>query len=261
MVRTQYFAFASVLCFFACSSKNDEAVNHPDAGKIAYDFSETSQSGSSSSSSPTGSSSTNTSKGRDSTGTRGTAGRVGVAKKVVKKRPPRKGRTDTPTRPKEVQGLLAEVFVIDESTTSLPNFSQLDDSLGTFFVANLDVSSRSLAQGFPGFQKSAGQPVAIRFSGSLNIPEGQGGEYSMCFASKDGVELFLEEMSILAHDGIHDSVEEVCEKVFLEPGEYALRIHYFQVSDDIALQWKWSRDNATKETVPSSALFRPDSSA
>ena len=98
---------------------------------------------------------------------------------------------------------------------------------------------------------------AIHFRGSLNVVEGQAGEYNLCLNSDDGSQLYLDETPVVDNDGIH-APREKCELVYLDAGEYQVDVLYFQGPRfQIALQWSWAKDGGAKTIVPADVLFRP----
>jgi len=154
-------------------------------------------------------------------------------------------------------GLLGNVYVIGAEVTELPAFDDLGDPTAVIAVDTLDVPPRDFKQGFPGVESDVNEWFAIHFRGSLNIVEGQGGEYNLCMNSDDGSQLYLDENPVVDNDGVHGPKEK-CELVYLEPGEYQVDVLYFQGPRyEIALQWSWAKDGGEKIIVPSEVLFRP----
>ncbi len=154
-----------------------------------------------------------------------------------------------------LNGLLGEVFPLGGEVTALPDFSSLGDPSAIIAVPNLDIPVRGFDQGFPGVDGDLVEWFAIRFNGSFNVVEG--GEYDLCLNSDDGSKLYLEDTLVVDNDGVHSS-QEACELVYLEPGEYLLRIEYFQgPRNQIALEFFWAKDGGEKVIVPSDVLFRP----
>lgn len=154
-----------------------------------------------------------------------------------------------------LNGLLGEVFPLGGEVDALPDFSSLGDPAAIIAVPNLDIAPRGFEQGFPGVDGELVEWFGIRFNGSFNVVEE--GEYDLCLNSDDGSKLFLEDTLVVDNDGIHGP-KEACELVYLEPGEYVLRVEYFQgPRTQIALQFFWSKDGGEKVIVPSEVLFRP----
>jgi hypothetical protein len=153
-------------------------------------------------------------------------------------------------------GLLGEVFVVtDAALASMPDFSALGEPVAVIGIGPVDIAATRFEQGFAGPSGKVSTNFAIRFTGSLNVVTA--GEYDLCMTSDDGSRLFLEDNLVLDHDGAHDASEK-CELVYLDAGEYMLRLEYFQgASEGVALQLMWALDGGEKLVVPVDALFRP----
>ncbi|MCA9688073.1 MAG: PA14 domain-containing protein [Nannocystaceae bacterium] len=259
-MRTHLFALACFGLATGCaSSSSNQTVQNPDAGNVQYDVggdpAATPADGSpAAEGGPQG-------HARDTTGVRGVGTkRPGVAKLKAAK-PPRpevkvakikpgaigKGGTATPASP---NGLQAEVFALDAGTSALPDFAELTAS-NTLIVNDLNVEARGA---FPGVSQ-AGEVIGMRFTGSLNVTED--GEYRLCLNSSAGSRLSLDDTPVVDNDGDHGATE-VCEAVFMAPGEYGLQIDYFyKANDSVVLQFKWARAGGDPIAVPTGSLFKP----
>lgn len=154
-------------------------------------------------------------------------------------------------------GLLGNVYNIGKSVSELPSFNDLGEPIAVIAVDTLDVPRRDFKQGFPGVGKDVVEWFGIHFKGSLNIVAGQEGEYELCLNSDDGSQLYIDQTPIVDNDGLHPA-KEVCELVYMEPGEYQLDILYFQGPRyEIALQFSWAKDGGEKQIVPAEVLFKP----
>jgi hypothetical protein len=268
MHRTPLILVASfgLLAGCATSSANSTPSNNPDAGKVNYDVGQPSGGGSGGSTTPSDGGSaggdTTAPKGRDSTGTKA----VGVAPKAVKKIastkppkpetapvdpkkpvPPRKGRV-------EPNGLLGESFTLEASATKLPDFAAIGEPKAVFIAGNLDGTPATPLAGLPATAKA---PIALRFTGSLNVT--QGADYKLCTKSADGSRLLIEDTLVVEMDKVQADAAEACEVVNLEPGEYKLEVQSFHVSGPVLLQLSWAEGKAgTPAAVPKSNLFKPD---
>lgn len=198
-------------------------------------------------------------------------GKVGVVKGVTdkkkkgKKAPSKKVKTagkinvipagDGFARPYTAagNGLLATIYDVGQPSTEMPDFNGLT-SIGTMLLDNVDVGNG----GFSGFKHPGGklaENFGIHFQGSLNIVEE--GEYELCMEAGDGALLFLEDGLILDADGTGDA-REVCDSLYIEPGEYSLQMLYYQNDGDLALRLTWSKDGGEKEAIPATAFFPPE---
>lgn len=149
-------------------------------------------------------------------------------------------------------GLLGLVYEVPEGATEVPNFNELGAPVALMAVDDLDIPTGEAPAGLAGRTQSFG----IHFQGSLNIVEA--GEYELCLTAGDGALLFLDETSVIDNDGSGEA-REVCEVLFVEPGEYDLDLLYYQgAGPDAGLSLTWAKDGGAKTPVPTQALFPPD---
>ncbi|MCA9708601.1 MAG: IPT/TIG domain-containing protein [Myxococcales bacterium] len=149
-------------------------------------------------------------------------------------------------------GLLGLVYEVGPDVQEVPNFNDLGAPVAFIGVDDLDIPSGAAAAGVAG----RGQSFGIHFQGSLNIVEA--GEYELCLTAGDGALLFLDQTPIIDNDG-SGAAREVCEVLFVEPGEYGLDLLYYQGADtDAGLTLTWSKDGGAKEPVPAQAFFPPE---
>jgi len=257
MIPTKALLLAALSMVVGCSSNSNNQTNNPDAGKVSYDAGDAGADGQGAD----GSSATpGRRRGRDSTSTRGVAGKRKGVQKIAAAKPPREeeedpgsdtgdsGGDDTATDP---HGLVGDVFALEDGTEALPDFDSLT-ATGTVEVADLNVEARGT---FPGVDGD-GTTVGIRFNGSLNVLKDA--EYTLCLNSSAGSVLKLDGAEIVNNDGNHATANQVCEAVFMAPGEYELTVDYFYHSaDSITLQFAWGAEGGDPEPVPNSAFFKP----
>lgn len=191
------------------------------------------------------------SKARGSTSTR-SGGRNTKARKITAKKPARAPIT-TPEE-KGPNGLLATAYSL--ASDSLPeDFSTLGSALESFEVANLDFDETDFTNGFPG-AKALKENYALQFTGSINVATEA--EYELCLHSDDGSQLLLEGTLVVDNNGVHDGAVEVCELVYLSPGEYMLDVRYFQAKGPLlTLHMAWAMDGGEKAIIPTEVLFKP----
>lgn len=152
-------------------------------------------------------------------------------------------------------GLMGTVYAIDGEPTEVPDFNSLGAPIALIGVDNLDIAPGDLGNGVAG----RGTGFGIHFQGSLNIVEE--GEYEFCMQAGDGALLFLEQTPVLDNDGTGES-REVCDTLFVEPGEYAVDLLYYQGADpEGALHLSWAKDGGDREAIPTEAFFTPDALA
>ncbi len=266
MLRTSATLIASFGLLAACatSSANTSNSNPPtDAGKVTYDVggqpNAGGNDGGAASGGDGGSDAGGTAvKARDSTLTRG----AGTGPKVVKRvpaskppkaeepapaKPPKKGRYVTPN------GLLGEAFVIAASD-KLPDFGTMSAPKAVFIAPALDGAATS---GIPGMPAGLAAPLAIRFTGSLNVLEAA--EYKLCLNSQDGSQLLLESTVVVDNDGVKkDAPVEMCELVALDPGEYGIEVRSFHVTGPVVLGLTWAKGkDGTSEAIPTRNFYKP----
>ncbi len=265
MIRNSLSLVASfgLLAGCATSSANNSPQN-PDAGKVDYDVGSSPSSGSGGSTTPSTDPSTpaTSGKGRDSTGTKAVGYKPKAVKKIAATKPPKAEEPTTPTDPKakpirkgrvDPNGLLAESFAIDATATKLPDFSTLAGVTGVFIAPTLDATATAPLAGAPTSLKA---PVALRFTGSLNVTVGE--EYKLCTTSTDGSQLLIEDTLVVDNDGVHATAAEVCELVNLEPGEYKFEVRSFHVTGPVLIQATWAvGKDGTPAAIPAKSLFKP----
>lgn len=193
------------------------------------------------------------SKARGSTSTR-SGGRNTKARKMTAKKPAREPVPEPDENTAGPNGLLATAFSL--AGDSLPeDFSTLGSPLESFEVPNLDFDEIDFTNGFPG-AKALEKNYALQFGGSINVVEEA--EYELCLHSDDGSQLLLEGMLVVDNNGVHESAVEVCELVYLAPGEYTLEVRYFQSSGPLlTLHLAWAINGGDKVIVPTDVLFKP----
>lgn len=260
MIRTPLILVASIGLLAGCatSSANNPPSN-PDAGNVKYDVGQPSSGSGGSSDGNTSSGTgtkTSTAKGVDSTSTstRTGSGPPKAVKKISASKPPKTEEPVDPAKPPpkrkgrvELNGLLGETFAVEASATSLPDFSA-GTPLTAFIADSLEAGR---------YPATAKAPIALRFSGSLNVTAAA--EYKFCTDSSDGSAFFLEGTLLVKNDGIHKEPVEVCEVVALEPGEYGVEIQSFHVSGAVALTVSWATSkDGTPSPIPKTAWYKPE---
>jgi len=149
-------------------------------------------------------------------------------------------------------GLLGMVYDIDAGATEIPNFNEFGAPVALVAFDDLDIPAGEAPGGIAG----RGQSFGIHFQGSLNIVDE--GEYEICLAAGDGALLFLDQTPVIDNDGAGAS-REVCEVLFVEPGEYGVDLLYYQGADtDAGLTLTWAKDGGERVPIPAEALFPPE---
>ncbi|MCX4239345.1 PA14 domain-containing protein [Paraliomyxa miuraensis] len=149
-------------------------------------------------------------------------------------------------------GLLGKVYEAPADAAEVPNFNDLGNPVALVAVDDLDIPAGAAPAGVAGRSQSFG----IHFQGSLNIVEA--GEYELCLTAGDGALLFLDQTPVIDNDGA-GAAREVCETLFIEPGEYGLDLLYYQGADtEAGLSLTWAKDGGAKEPIPATAFFPPE---
>lgn len=264
MFRTSATLIASFALLAACAtaSSNSSNSNPPtDAGKVTYDVGGQPNAGGSNDGGAAGDGGSDAGgtavKARDTTLTRG----AGVGPKVVKRVPttkPPKPEPTEPAKPKKGRfvtpnGLLGEAFSL-AGADKLPDFTTVGAPKAVFIAPTLDSSATAPLAGLPA---GVATPVALRFTGSLNVTEAA--EYNLCTSSQDGSQILLENTVVVDNDGVKkDGPAELCELVALDPGEYAIEVRTFHVTGPIIVRLAWAKGkDGTPEAISTRNLFKP----
>jgi hypothetical protein len=155
-----------------------------------------------------------------------------------------------------VSGLLGQVYRLPSDPNATPDFASLGTPDVVIAASTLDIADGELKHPIDTGKTKLSASFAIRYLGSLNVLAE--GEYEFCLNSDDGSQLLLEGQMVVDNGNVH-TVKKACEFVYLEAGEYAAEVRYFQANDKrVALQLTWSKDGGPTEIVPATALFRPE---
>jgi hypothetical protein len=155
------------------------------------------------------------------------------------------GGSVTPTEPPVVSGATAfgdnvadaesfmgSIYFLPPDTQKLPDFSKLNPS-GNLFTKSFNVQDRDFTLGFPGVDARS-EFFGIVYDGPLTVTKE--GIYELRLVSDDGARILIDDMPIIANDGIH-TVKEVKGLVNLTASLHAFRVEYFQsVKPRVALQ-------------------------
>lgn len=151
------------------------------------------------------------------------------------------------------RGLKGSLYRLPSSTKALPDFSKISP-IGTVFISELDVPTRSFTSGFPGVATNLIEWFAIDFSGHLIIEKS--GSYQFMVVSDDGSIVYLNNSVLINNDGTHSTLPAWSATVQLAAGAHPLRVSYFQgPRHHIALQLFYKGpDSPEWKIVPQSML-------
>jgi len=263
MIRNSLILVASFGLLAGCASSSS-STQSPDAGNVKYDVGQPGAAGSGATTDPDATDAggaPKVAKGRDSTTTKAGGSAPKAVKKIAATKPPKPEEPaaepgkKVPTRVGRVDpnGLLAEAFTIEATTDKLPDLSALSPS-ALFIAKSVDATATTPLAGAPSTLKA---PVALRFTGSLNVTVGD--EYRLCTTSSDGSQLLIEDTMVVDNDGTRAEAKEVCELVNLEAGEYTLEVRSFHVSGPVLISATWAvGKDGTPSPIPGRNLFKPE---
>jgi parallel beta-helix repeat protein len=125
--------------------------------------------------------------------------------------------------------------------SAIPSFSALKPvKSGT--TGNLDLSTTTQIYKF-----------GYSFTGLINVPAD--GEYTFYTTSDDGSNLYIDNLPVVANDGLHASAEK-SGKIGLKAGKHYITVNYFQEFGGKVFNVSYQSAAITKQTVPASALYR-----
>ena len=101
---------------------------------------------------------------------------------------------------------------------------------------------------------------ALAFDSIITI--NAAGDYAFSTNSDDGSKLYINGITVVDNDGNHGP-RTVTETIFLEPGQYALRVEYYEASGGQLLEATFSFEGSDEQTIPANGqlgLPQPDDS-
>ncbi|RYE20944.1 MAG: T9SS type A sorting domain-containing protein, partial [Sphingobacteriales bacterium] len=123
----------------------------------------------------------------------------------------------------------------------LPAFETLSPvKTGTTPNFNVGLANRSTQYGFS-------------FSGYILVPAD--GQYKFFTSSDDGSNLYIDNVLVVANDGLH-SVTEKSGVIGLKAGKHAIKGLFFQGTGGSVFTVSYEATGITKQTIPASALYR-----
>ena len=102
------------------------------------------------------------------------------------------------------------------------------------------------------------EQFAINFSGYINVPAD--GLYTFYTSSDDGSNLYIDGVKVVNNDGPHGQ-QENSGTIGLQAGLHKISVGYFNATGYEGLQVSYSGSGVSKQTIPSSALYRVSSSS
>jgi len=93
---------------------------------------------------------------------------------------------------------------------------------------------------------------ALVFNKTISIETA--GNYSFSTTSDDGSKLYIDDVLLVDNDGIHN-VTTVTGEIFLEPGEYSLRVEYFEATGGQTLTATFAFEGDDPQAIPASGFL------
>ncbi|MEP7108363.1 MAG: PA14 domain-containing protein [Ferruginibacter sp.] len=94
---------------------------------------------------------------------------------------------------------------------------------------------------------------AFSFTGFINVPSD--GFYTFYTSSNDGSNLYIDNLLIVANDGVHGVIEK-SSTIGLKAGMHAITCLYFQKINGLSLLVSYEGGGISKQLIPSSSLYR-----
>ena len=144
-------------------------------------------------------------------------------------------------------GLLGKVYLLPETSDSLPNFDTLKALPDLLYAKEINVPDRQWSAGFPGL-RSRYEWFGIEYTTLFQVS--MGGIYNFHLSSDDGSKMWIDDSLIIDYDGIHAAGTR-SDSVYLKPGVHSFRLDYFQGPRySLALQLTYNADTAKEQFFP-----------
>ncbi len=144
-------------------------------------------------------------------------------------------------------GLMGKVFLLPDTTRSLPDFDTLTPLDNPIYVSEINIPWQKWSAGFPGLRDRF-EWFGIEYTGTFKPKKA--GNYLFKLISDDGSKLFIDDKLVINDDGIH-SDWPVKDSVFLSDSIHSIKIDYFQGPRyELALQLFWSLGDSPEKIFP-----------
>ena len=145
-----------------------------------------------------------------------------------------------PTSPNPTGGNGLTYKYYEGDWTTLPDFSQrTPKTTGT--IANFSLSPRQRNDNF-----------GFKFEGYINIKSS--GTYTFYSASDDGSSVYIDDIRVVANNGLH-SREERSGSKYLSKGLHRIRVIFFEHYGEEILEVRYAGPGISKRTIPNDVLF------
>ncbi|HEY4063030.1 MAG TPA: PA14 domain-containing protein [Puia sp.] len=144
-------------------------------------------------------------------------------------------------------GLMGKVFLLPDTTRSLPDFDTLQPLDNYIYTKQIDIPWQKWSSGFPGLRDRF-EWFGIEYTGIFRPRKA--GNYTFKLISDDGSKLYIDEKQLIDNDGIH-SEWQVKGSLYLSDSLHSIKIRYFQGPRyELALQLFWSLDGSPEKIFP-----------
>ena len=144
-------------------------------------------------------------------------------------------------------GLVGKVFLLPDTTRSLPDFDTLTPEDTRLYANEINVPWQKWTAGFPGLRDRF-EWFGIEYTGSFK-PQ-KAGLYMFKLISDDGSKLFIDDKLVINNDGLHTEWA-ARDTLFLSNDIHTIRLDYFQGPRyDLALQLYWHLGDSAEKIVP-----------
>lgn len=144
-------------------------------------------------------------------------------------------------------GLMGKVFLLPDTTRSLPDFDTLKPLPDPIYVTEINVPWQRWSTGFPGLHDRF-EWFGIEYTGMFKPI--QPGTYEFRLNSDDGSKLWIDDRMVINNDGIH-AEWSVRDTLYLSDSLHTIKLDYFQGPRyDLALQLYWHQGDSTEKIFP-----------
>ena len=151
------------------------------------------------------------------------------------------------------QGLIGEYFFLQD-LPSVFTFPNLDARTPDLIRTDAQIDFANTGGAFPGTSDT--DVFAVRWTGQIKID--QPGLYTFFLASDDGSRLFIDDLLVIDHGGLHGFSEKSGTFSFAQAGFYNIRVEMFENFGSAGVQLSWDPPSLAqgKQIIPTSVLFR-----
>ena len=144
-------------------------------------------------------------------------------------------------------GLTGRVFLLPDTTRSLPDFDTLKPLPDPIYVTEINVPWQKWSTGFPGL-RGRFEWFGIEYTGMFKPV--RSGTYLFKLISDDGSKLWIDDRLVINNDGIH-AEWAVRDTLYLSDSLHTFKLDFFQGPRyELALQLYWHQGDSTEKIFP-----------